>query len=166
MADYFAAIGDAFTPLRARDLPAETEGGEALQVGIDAVRSRLKECKKPRGLLYGDVFPELIDQLAPIITHVLNSAYAAEKWPDIWKIETVTSIPKKSCPQDISELRNSCTPLLSKVMEYFVLEELKKQIYPGINQFGGLTDCGTTHYLIEAWDNILEAMDPEGTSFQ
>ena len=49
-------------------------------------------------------------------------------------------------------------------MEYFVLEKLKQEVYPGINQFGGLTGCGTNHYLIEAWDYILETLDSEGTA--
>ena len=65
----------------------------------------------------------------------------------------------------MGELRNiSCTPLLSKIIEHFALRRLKEEVYPDTNQFGGLTGCGTTHYLIEAWDEILESMDQENAA--
>ena len=77
----------------------------------------------------------------------------------------MTSIPKKQSPEDLGELRNiSCTPLLSKVMEFFVLEQLKKEVYPSNNQFGGLPGCGTSHYLIDAWDSILEGLENVGST--
>ena len=44
-------------------------------------------------------------------------------------------------------------------MEFFALECLKQEVYPDKNQFGGLSGCGTTHYLVEAWDEILESLD-------
>ena len=75
-------------------------------------------------------------------------------------METVTAIPKKPGPQSLSELRNiSCTPLLGKIMEFFALRRLQKEVYPSTNQFGGLPGCGATHYLIEAWDRIVEGLD-------
>lgn len=114
----------------------------------------------------GDIFPELITEhahdLSNIIAHVLNAAYVEECWPSIWKLEIVTLIPKKSKPQALNELRNiSCTPLLSKVMENFVLDRLKTEVYQRDNHFGGLSGCGTSQYLIEAWDFIHEALDNE-----
>ena len=167
VADFFAHVGRNFSPLTEHDLPPSDPSSCFLQVREEEVVKRLRECKKPRGLLHGDIFPELItlhaEKLSPVITHVLNASYAAEIWPAIWKCETVTSIPKKSNPEDLSELRNiSCTPLLSKLMEYFVLERLKTEVYPAKNQYGGLQGCGTTHYLIEAWDRILEPLDRDG----
>lgn len=47
-------------------------------------------------------------------------------------------------------------------MEFFALEQLKQEVYPSRNQFGGLLGYRTTHYLIEAWDKILESLDQEG----
>ena len=125
------------------NLPKATEEPR-LTVTREAVEKRLKECKKPRGLLRGDFFPELTTNLAHILsvplTAIINSAFYEESWPDIWKEEAVTTIPKKPSPENLTELRNiSCTPLLSKVMEYFALEQLKKEVYPDSNQFGGLS---------------------------
>ena len=127
--DFFTNIAKDFTPLTEADLPHKT-GGPKLQVTEDQVRKRMKECKKPRGLLRGDVFPDLMvkfsDKLAGVVSEVLNTAYKQEVWPSVWKTESVTSIPKTAHPETLNEVRNiSCTPVLAKIMEYFVLEELK-----------------------------------------
>ena len=139
---------------------------EILQVTEDEVRKRLSTCKKPRGLLPGDLYPDLLTRysgkLAPIVTDVFNACFRQELWPDVWKVEQVTIIPKTAHPETLNEVRNiSCTPVLSKVMEYFVLRRLKEEIKPKVNQYGGITGCGTTHYLLQAWNDILEALDED-----
>lgn len=35
---------------------------------------------------------------------------------------------------------------------------------PSFNQFGGLAGNSTNHYLIEAWNEILESLDQEGSA--
>ena len=114
----------------------------------------------------GDIFPDLLTKyaglLSLVVADVLNAAYAQEIWPDVWKTESVSIIPKVTCPENLNEVRNiSCTPVLSKVMEFFVLERLKKEIQPRSNQYGGITGCGTTHYLLQAWNDILESLDDD-----
>ena len=49
-------------------------------------------------------------------------------------------------------------------MEFFVLEQMKKEIGPRTNQYGGVSGCGTTHYLLQAWHEILEAMEDDGAA--
>ena len=47
----------------------------------------------------------------------------------------------------------------SKLMEFFVLRNLKKEVKIGTNQFGGVPGCGTNHYLAETWTNIMQCLD-------
>ena len=76
----------------------------------------------------------------------------------------LSDIPKTARPESLNEVRNiSCTPVLSKVMEHFVLERIRAEIQPKPNQYGGIPVCGTTHYLLQAWNNILELLDEEGS---
>ena len=83
-----------------------------------------------------------------------------EQWPRAWLVETVTAIPKCQRPSTYGELRNiSCTNLFSKVLEHFVLERLKREISPRSNQFGGLAGTSVNHYLVSAWDTVLEALE-------
>ena len=85
------------------------------------------------------MLPSLVNQnaerLAVPLADIFNCAFKEERWPDIWKAESVTIIPKKPKPETLNETRNiSCTPLFSKVLEYFVLEKLKEVCGPKRNQ--------------------------------
>ena len=128
------------------------------------VAARLKKCKKPKGLLYGDISPFLVTKYADILaiplTKIFNTALYLEQWPRAWLVETVTAIPKCQSPSTYGELRNiSCTNLFSKVLEHFVLERLKREISSRSNQFGGLAGTSVNHYLVSAWDTVLEALE-------
>ena len=75
-------------------------------------------------------------------------------------METVSVIPKNSAPTSLSELRNlSCTPLFSKVLEHFVLEDLKSKIKLSSAQFGGIKVLSTDHFLVSSWQRILEHLE-------
>lgn len=57
-------------------------------------------------------------------------------------------------------MRNlSCTPLFSKLLESFVLEELRKETRLSANQYGGRKGISTDHFLIDTWNDILGAME-------
>ena len=92
----------------------------------------------------------------------INSKVARQKnlWPQAWKQETMVIIPKCSNPTSYSELRNlSCTPLFSKILESFVLDELKSELAIDPTQYGSTKNCGAEHYLIEAWDHVLTSLE-------
>ena len=51
--------------------------------------------------------------------------------------EFVTTIPKKSNPEGLGDLRNiSCTMLASKIFESFILDTLKREVGLRTNQYG------------------------------
>ena len=112
------------------------------------VAARLKSCKKPKSQVNGDINPQLVakfyDVLAIPLTYIYNKILNSLAWPDIWKFETVTVIPKNSSPSSPAELRNlSCTPLFSKVLETFVLERIKSEVTLSRNQYGGIKGIST-----------------------
>ena len=70
--------------------------------------------------------------------------------PTLWKEEFVTAIPKKAIPEGLDDLRNiSCTALLNKAHESFVLEWACEQVGMRLNQLGGMKGAGTEHYLVQ-----------------
>ena len=99
-----------------------------------------------------DIFPALVtkfhDLFAIPLTNIYNAITATGRWPISWKHEFVTPIPKKSVPESMEDLRNiSCTALISKIYESYVLEwlELEVSLKPP-NQFGGLKTALSATY--------------------
>ena len=76
VADFFMSISAHFPKLTNEDLPTE-EDAEVIQVTEKQVEKRLKECKKPKGLLYGDLLPELVTRHAEELSVPLCSIFNA-----------------------------------------------------------------------------------------
>ena len=121
------------------------------------ISARLKAMKKPRSIVSGDIDPRLVAAFADLIAMPLYTIFSQIReqleWPSLWSTETVTLIPKTSSPTSLAQLRNlSCTPLFSKCLESFVLDELKRSVSLGRNQFGGIKGSGVNHFLVETWN--------------
>ena len=69
-------------------------------------------------------------------------------WPDLWKIEIVTVIPKSSNPQSYDLLRNiSCMLLVSKIYESYLLAWSQEEVRTRNNQYGGVKGCCAEYLL-------------------
>ena len=159
IAEYFNRISSEYTPLT-------PENNNCLEIcpQLHEISSRLKNCKKPKSKVAGDIDPKLVnkyhDLLAIPLHFIFKSCYATGTWPALWSSETVTVIPKCTNPTNLSQLRNlSCTPLFSKVMESFLLEKIRAQSPPGECQFGGIKGSSVDHFLIESWHSIFTALE-------
>ena len=98
-----------------------------------------------------DLWPEMVTDLASTLavplTEIFNTAMEECVWPSVWKVETVSVIPKAMDPEHLVETRNiSCTPLFSKVLEFFVLERLRNEVKIDNSQYGSTAGVGTNHY--------------------
>ena len=120
-------------------------------------------------MVAGDIFPDMVAELADILaiplTDIYNSALSCGEWPESWKEETMVVIPKCQNPASYSELRNlSCTALFSKVFEAFIIDDLKQQLKVDYSQYGSTKNCGVDHYLIRTWDRLLNALECENSA--
>ena len=111
-------------------------------------------------MVRGHIFPDLVtryaDLLAIPLAAIYNDISQTQKWPNIWKNESVTIIPKTRTPTELGQLRNiSCTMLASKAYESFVLGWTLEQVKLKNNQFGGMKGCSAAHLLVSVWQNIL-----------
>ena len=161
VARFFNRISSEYTPLIE---PPVNRDCSNICPELHEIAAKLKNCKKPKSQVPGDINPKLVakfpDLLAIPLFHVFKKSFATSTWPKLWKSETVTVIPKCSRPKEMNHLRNlSCTPLFSKVMESFLLKELKSKISLNCSQFGGQKGISIDHFLIETWDRILRALE-------
>ena len=132
LAAYFNRISKEFDPLGPGDVPC-TRDKEMPVLHEYEVAARIRKFKKPRSTVPGDIFPQLVTQfsdfLAIPLTDIYNKITSSRIWPACWKNEYVTIIPKKSCPESLSDLRNiSCTLLASKMYESYVLDWIKSEV--------------------------------------
>ena len=102
LASHFNEISHEFSPLNLRtDLPRTYERKLPL-LQPHEVAVRLKKFKKPKSMVRGDIFPDLVpryaDLLAVPLTSIYNEITTTSTWPKIWKEESVTVIPKCSNP--------------------------------------------------------------------
>ena len=163
LADHFNAISSEFEGLRPGEVP-EAERGWLPFLSIVEVAARLRKFRKPKSMVKGDIFPSLVNRVAPSLaiplTHIFNSITTTHQWPDLWKIEYVTPIPKKPVPQSANDLRNiSCTQLFSKIYESFVLQWVTDQVKLRNNQYGGVKGRGSEHFLVAMWQRVLENIE-------
>ena len=152
LATHFNAISSEFRGLSPEDVPT-AESRPLRQLSAGDVEKRLKDFRKPKSMVQGDIFPALVNRVAGPLSVQLSDIYncitTTKEWPKLWKTEYVTPIPKKSLPQSPNDLRNiSCTKLLSKVYESFVLERLTDQVTLRSNQYGGMKGSGSKQFLI------------------
>ena len=113
--------------------------------------------------MFLQLLTDYAELMADPLTNVLNTAFSFEIWPEVWWTEMVTVIPKCPKPDGLGDTRNiSCTPVFSKIREHFLRERLRKEGKVRSNQYGGLSGSSTSHYLANAWTDVMEALDQDG----
>ena len=158
VADFFNEISHEFRSLQPQDIPT-TYDRPLPYLSVEIVAKRLRECKKPRSMVHGDIFPHLVspcaDYLAIPLSCIYNELLRTYVWPVDWKVEYVTAIPKKKMPESYADLRNiSCTKLFSKVFESFLLQFASEEISLKKNQFSGVKGCSTAHMVVDIVQEI------------
>ena len=128
------------------------------------VSRQIKFFRKPKTTVKGDVFPDLVtkycDFFAIPLTLIYNEIASSKVWPVAWKTEYVTVMPKNGSLTDFGDLRNiSCTMLVSKMMESYVLEWAMEEVTTKLNQYGGVRSCSGTHLILKVWQKILQNLE-------
>ena len=164
LASHFNEISNEFLPLSHYEDVPHTFSKALPRLEVKEVAKRLKKFRKPKSVVKGDLFPDLVtkhvDLLSVPLTSIYNKIGSTFHWPSFWKEEFVTIMPKSRTPTDIGHLRNiSCTMLASKVYESYVLEWALEQVKLKENQFGGSKGCSTSHLLISIWQRILSDLE-------
>ena len=168
MADYFTRITDEFEPIDMSSLPSTFSSPIPPVTPMDCAE-RIKNGKKPLSPVQRDILPSLLTPLADLAAipaaRIINISFMTNTWPKPWRLETQSLIPKSNNPTTLDELRNiSCTNYLSKIMESFLIEKLQKEVKLKYNQFGGIKKTGTIHFLIEAYQRIVDCLENEGSA--
>ena len=160
--DYFIAISNEFEPLN--NTP-HTFDRRIDPIDVSELEDRLKRMHKPSSAVEMDPLPKTINShahlLAPILTKFINGVRTGDRWPNVWRREEVTIIPKgSSVPQDYDSCRNiTCTSVFSKLCETYMIDWIMEEIAQEESQFGGFKGSGTDHLLSELMTVIMEQLE-------
>ena len=105
---------------------------------------------------------EFACEIATPLSDIINTMVQLGQYPSIWKIESVTPVPKVYPPQTMDDLRKIAgLKNLSKITEKIISEwmisdmsELRDK-----SQYGNLKGVSVNHYLIKMIHEILLSVD-------
>ena len=101
-------------------------------------------------------------ELATPSAHIINACLEQQVFPDIWKEELVSPVPKILYPKTFKNLRKiSSTSDFSKLYEGFLKDWIMSDISGNIDigQYGGQRGVGTEHLVVALVDRILQLLD-------
>ena len=101
-------------------------------------------------------------QLGKPVTDVINTSIRQGCWPNIFKLEVVTPVPKQFPPKNIDELRNISGLLnLDKIAEKIVAKMMISDMIGNIDpsQYANQKGLSIQHYLVKFIDRVLQSVD-------
>ena len=149
-----------------KNLPAFLPAERPPKIHPHEVYKMIKNTKKTKSTLKGDLpyalCQEFAAELAEPLSHIFNESLMQHEYPDIWKHEYVSPVPKEFPPESEAKLRKiSGTFFFSKQFERFIAtwihQDIEKQLDTAC--YGGVKGMSTSHYMIKLVHEILQALD-------
>ena len=173
IADKYAQISNEYAPLKMEDIeiPNIIDSKPYPLFEPFEIHKRISKIKNKKSSILGDipwrVIKEFSVELAEPLAHIYNTCTIEGIWPNIWKHELVTPVPKTHPPQDIDDMRKIAgTKNLSKVYESLlsdsIIGDINAQIDP--SQYGNEKGLSTTHYLVNMIHKILMTVDTNNSN--
>ena len=171
LAEFFSQISNEYPHLKMEDLPDRVRLKLSVideniipQFSTQEIYEKLRKMKIPNSTVDGDLPPKVLKEifleLSVPFTVLVNNCLKTCSFPDKYKLETVVVIAKINPPQSLDQLRNlGLTQFNGKFVESIIISLLKPYIKDDKGQFGGKKHTGTTNYLLELTEFILEAWD-------
>ena len=167
IADKFAEVSQEYEKLETehinfpifeeKDIPQvpEAEVIEAL-ANMDTSKSNTKDD------IPAKILKTFALQLGKPVTDIINSSIRQGCWPNIFKLEVVTPVPKVFPPKSIEDLRNisgllNLDKIAEKIIAKMMINDMKESIDP--SQFANQKGLSIQHYLVKFIDRVLESVD-------
>ena len=112
IAEAFALVrNEGFKPLENTDINIPAfKPHDITKINISNVKLHLSQLDLKRGQVKDDLPANVLKQfsthVAAPLTDIIDTCITRGEWPDSWKLEVATPIPKEYPPKDISQLRN------------------------------------------------------------
>ena len=172
IADKFAQISQEYDKLETKDIRIPEFSNEDIPTFTEEqVKEVLDGLDTKKSNVPGDIpahiFKKFSSYLAKPVTHVINILLKQGVWPDIFKLEMVTPVPKVCPTKEVKDLRNisgllNLNKICEKLISKLIISDMKSKLDPA--QYANQKGLSINHYLIKMIDRILQALDESESS--
>ena len=108
------------------------------------------------------ILKQFASELANPIADVINASLVQGKWPNIFKLEIVTPVPKEFPPENVEQLRNisglvNLDKVSEKIIAKLIISDMREKLDP--SQFANQKGWSIQHYLMKMLYRIPKALN-------
>ena len=168
IAQHYSQVSNEYQALRKDDIPNHLYSTEELPPVVEAYQlyQRIMKMNSKKATVKDDIPMSLIKEFAAELSeplaHILNFGLFHGLYPNIWKFETITPVPKVYPTEHIKQLRKiSGLKNFAKICDSFLAEFITSDMLPNNDpsQYGNQKGLSTQHYLVRMIHQILTATD-------
>ena len=167
LADKFQSISNEYQAIQREDIsiPPISEGSIP-KFSPSFVLEYLAKIKTNKASPPGDVPPRIIKEFAEYLSvpmsNILDTCVTRGEYPNIWKVESQTPVPKVHPPLKVEMLRNlsilkNFDRISQKILGELMMTDMMNKLDP--SQFGNIPGVSTQHYLMKMIHQILTKLD-------
>ena len=168
IAKHYAKISNEYKHLKTEDIPKSLyETSEAPpRIEEYEIHQRIQKMSCKKSTVKDDIPMKLIKEfsveLSEPLENIFNHGLVHGQYPDIWKVQQITPVPKMYPPKQVSDLRpisglkNFAKIFESFLAKYFISDMQSKK---DLAQYGNERGLSITHYLVKMINTILTALD-------
>ena len=164
----FAKVrNDCFEPLKKEDINIPDFSEYDIPViQVEKVKLHLSQLKtktsQPDDDIPSKILKTFSTQIAEPLTQIINTSIKRGEWPDCWKTEYATPIPKEHPVKDINDLRNisglkACDKIAEKIISELIIEDMKTNL--DLSQYANQPGVSIDHYLVKLVHKVLATLD-------
>ena len=168
IADQFSKISNEYAPLLTTEINIEdTHISKPFKlIEPYQVYTQILCMKSKASTVVNDIPMKIIKEfgveLSNPLADILNRAIVFGEYPDSWKLEIVTPVPKKFPPASTEELRKisglkNFSKIAEKFLAEYMMEDMKNRLDP--SQYGNQKGVSINHYLIKLVNKILNVLN-------
>ena len=168
IADHYAQISNEYEPIKSEDFEEYMHVPKISPVTVEPEKivEIIKRMNHKASTLDGDlpvrIIKEFDEELSLPICHMVSSCLSVGLYPKMWKIESVTPVPKVFPPEQLKDLRKisgllNFSKIADKVIAELITEDMSEK--RDESQYGNQKKISIQHYLIKMLHKILTGVD-------
>ena len=171
IADFYASTRNLFQPLNPNDFQDymnqdQYEDLSTLLIEPRKIMEIVKNMNRKSASVNGDLPMKLVTEFAMELslplTHIFNSIFETKIYPEIWKTETLTPIPKSFPANTIKDLRPisglmNFAKIFDRILAELMTEDMSKN--RDCHQYGNEKGLFVNHYLVNLLHKTLTGVD-------